>query len=271
MAIEHSTISAPAFSAYTGKKQNIRYLYPRLYHIWKGMRNRCLRPSQPSYKHYGGRGIRICEAWNRFRPFMEWSLAHGYSDDLSIDRIDPNGHYEPENCRWASWIVQSRNKRQHRWLTYQGQTFPVSEWAERLAIRPNILCARLDAGWTIEEAFFTPRILGRKLQRKQRQWTAYGVTQSLPEWAEQYSLRLRTLHSRLKRGWSLERALSIPEEEGKQFMSTSRFITFNGVTRQLSAWADHLGIPRNTLRSRLFILHWSVERALTEPVRPRRK
>lgn len=85
----------------------------RLYRIWKAMKNRCNNPNNPSYKKwYGIKGVKVCEEWNNnYLPFKEWALSHGYDDNLSIDRIDPYGNYEPSNCRWATATEQARNKR----------------------------------------------------------------------------------------------------------------------------------------------------------------
>lgn len=87
----------------------------RLYVIWRSMKGRIKYPSTNSYERYGGRGIRVCEEWeNDFSKFSDWALSHGYSEDLTLDRIDPDGDYEPSNCRWATWSEQARNRSKRR-------------------------------------------------------------------------------------------------------------------------------------------------------------
>lgn len=87
----------------------------RLYKTWRNMRYRCSNPKDRKYKYYGGRGIKVCEEWDSsFKAFESWALVNGYADDLTIDRINVNGDYEPKNCRWISMAEQQQNKRSNR-------------------------------------------------------------------------------------------------------------------------------------------------------------
>lgn len=129
----------------------------RVYRIWKGMKSRCYNAQNIEFNIYGGRGIKICDEWkNNFVNFYNWSMSNGYLDNLTIDRIDVNGNYEPNNCRWISLNAQQRNRRAKRSITYNGITHCIIEWAEIYNINRKTLTTRLNAGWSIENALTTP-------------------------------------------------------------------------------------------------------------------
>lgn len=86
----------------------------RLYRIWRNMKQRCRNPNSTSYKHYGALGVGVCVEWENFGGFQKWAIENGYKDDLTIDRIDPEGNYEPINCRWATYAEQQHNKRKDK-------------------------------------------------------------------------------------------------------------------------------------------------------------
>lgn len=130
----------------------------RLHNIWLGMRRRCYNKNEAAYPRYGGRGITICSEWNDYSCFKEWSLTHGYRDDLSIDRIDVNGNYSPSNCRWATIREQARNKRDNRVVEINGQKKLITEWLKESPVSASAVYDRLRKGWDIETALFTKNI-----------------------------------------------------------------------------------------------------------------
>lgn len=142
----------------------------RLYRAWTNMRNRCNRKADKEYKHYGGRGIKVCEEWkNDFETFKEWALSNGYYDNLTLDRIDTNGNYEPNNCRWITRKAQNNNMTTNVRLTYNGITHNLSEWSEITGISYPTIQGRVRRGWKTEDILFKPtdkRYSHKNTQRK---------------------------------------------------------------------------------------------------------
>lgn len=127
----------------------------RLYRIWRAIKTRCLNPKFWAYSIYGGRGITVCGEWREsFEAFRDWALANGYRDDLSIDRIDPNGNYCPENCRWITAKEQVNNTRKNCLYEFDGKSHTLAEWSELLGINYRTLHSRIHKlGWSIEDSF----------------------------------------------------------------------------------------------------------------------
>ena len=128
----------------------------RLYGIWSNMRKRCLNQNDSAYKNYGGRGISICSEWEDFACFMEWALTHGYNDTLTIDRIDNNKGYAPENCRWVNYKTQANNTRNNVNITIDGVTHTASEWGDITGVPSYEILFRMHHGWSPERAVKTP-------------------------------------------------------------------------------------------------------------------
>lgn len=141
----------------------------RLYRIWKLMRRRCNNINDVSYPLYGGRGISVCEEWSQYEPFKLWALSNGYSEELSIDRIDPNGNYEPSNCRWATAKEQANNKRNNHKLCFNGETHTISEWSEITGLKRTTIIERINAGWSEKKTLTctvkSSKISGAKTKR----------------------------------------------------------------------------------------------------------
>lgn len=135
-----------------------------LYRRWWGALQRTTNPNQPAFRHYGGRGITVCERWQTFENFAA-DMGPTFQPTLTLERIDVNGNYEPSNCRWATWTEQARNRRNNRFLTFRGHTKTVMEWCELLGLKHTTVTQRLDRrGWPIERALTTganPEALSR--------------------------------------------------------------------------------------------------------------
>lgn len=118
----------------------------RLNRIWNSMKKRCYLKTHKAYKNYGGRGIKVCDEWldkeNGFINFYHWAMSNGYKEDLTIDRIDTNGNYEPNNCRWATREEQQNNKRNNHYLEYGGEIHTLAEWSKKNKINYNTLLSR---------------------------------------------------------------------------------------------------------------------------------
>lgn len=127
--------------------------YTKIYKIWESMKRRCLNPKVERYMSYGGRGIKFCDEWNNFIPFYEWAKSAGYKEGLSIDRIDVDGNYEPNNCRWITMKEQSNNKTTSNFVTYKGEIKTIPNVAEETKIPYFRLYQRIvKLGWNIERA-----------------------------------------------------------------------------------------------------------------------
>ena len=126
------------------------------YSAWQSMRQRCMNPRMIQYRDYGGRGIEVCARWlESFENFIE-DMGRKPTPRHSMDRIDPDGPYSPENCRWATPVVQARNQRLNRLVTFQGKTMSVAAWARRVRLPTRLLCKRLADGWSPGKAITTP-------------------------------------------------------------------------------------------------------------------
>ena len=190
-------------SARPGKKT-------RTYNIWIALRQRCNDPNSINYPNYGGRGISVCPEWDSFEQFLQ-DMGKVPSKHHSIGRIDVNLGYSPSNCRWETQTQQARNTRRNHLITYNGQTKCMAEWAEHIGISYHTFRTRINLGWPIERVMTQqPRKSPGKRTLPKRLVTFRGKTQSISEWANEYGMGHMTLHSRLKKGWPIERALTTP-------------------------------------------------------------
>lgn len=142
------------------KKTKHKMSNTRLYNIWCGIKTRCYNKNRSTYKYYGERGITVCDEWlHDFMTFYNWSLSNGYKDNLTIDRIDINGDYEPNNCRWVDYTTQNNNTRKNVYLTYNGKTQTISQWGTELNVDPKLINIRHSRGWSDAEC-----LLGKEVK-----------------------------------------------------------------------------------------------------------
>lgn len=173
--------------------------HKRLWRIWNGIKRRCLRPNEPRYKDYGGRGITLDPGWLNFDNFAEWALSHGYTDELTIERIDVDGNYCPENCKWITRLEQCKNKRNTLWVMYHGEKVRLQDLAETAVVSYDTVHDRIyKRGWDIERALITPSDRERV---------------SLMQKCREVGMNYGTVNTRINRfGWSEEEALRVPSE-----------------------------------------------------------
>ena len=151
--------------AYRSKKAKNN---PRLYGVYRDMKDRCYNKNCEQYKNYGGRGIKICSEWGKFDAFCDWALANGYNPNAkygqcTIDRIDTNGDYSPVNCRWVNLEQQANNRRVNSLITYANKTMTATQWERERGLWNGAIAYRLSRGWTVDEAIFS---LPRKSRKK---------------------------------------------------------------------------------------------------------
>lgn len=137
----------------------------RLYSVWKWMRMRCERPGTNSYDRYGGRGIKVCDRWLEFENFYE-DMGDTYQEGLQLDRIDFDGNYCPENCKWSTTKEQANNRVTNVFVEYKGEKYTVTQLAEKIGMNQQTLRDRIHAGWGVDKAVETPV---RKRQMKTKE------------------------------------------------------------------------------------------------------
>lgn len=180
----------------------------RLNSIWHNMKTRCTNPNYDKYQYYGGRGIKVCDEWmNSYTEFAKWAMLNGYNDNLTLERIDINGDYTPDNCRWATWKEQANNRTTNTFLTHNGKTQTVQQWSEETGLTHSCIEQRIKAGWPTERILTEPTN-----QTHIEHWITFnGKTQRLYEWANELGIKYKVLHNRINlRHWPVERALTEP-------------------------------------------------------------
>lgn len=132
--------------------------YDRLHSVWANMKNRCYNPNYSEYESYGGRGITVCDEWQNYPSFAEWATNAGYNKYLkrgecTLDRIDVNGNYCPQNCRFVNMYIQANNKMNNVYITHNGESHTIADWSKKLGVKYNSLYYRIKTkGLSLENA-----------------------------------------------------------------------------------------------------------------------
>ena len=187
-------------------------MHSRLSIIYANMKQRCYNKNCTRYKDYGARGITVCEEWNDrnwsgtkhlskgYVAFRDWALSHGYSEELTLDRIDNNKGYGPDNCRWITKQEQNNNKRTNKYITLNGKTQTLTKWVKELKISKHTIYDRIKNGETIEQAF-------QKKNNSERLIEYKGKVQSMKQWCKELDLPYNRIKTRISTyHWTVERA-----------------------------------------------------------------
>lgn len=150
------------------RKDNAKILFTkhnncnsRLYVVWRDMKRRCTNPHAKDFINYGANGIKVCKDWNSFQNFYKWAMENGYDENAkkgkcTLDRINNNGNYEPNNCRWVTVKEQANNRKTNHFITINNETHTIAEWAEIYNIKSYIISNRIRRNWNEIEAVITP-------------------------------------------------------------------------------------------------------------------
>lgn len=169
----------------------------RLYSTWKSMRTRCNNPNVWCYHVYGGRGIKICERWNNFLLFLD-DMESSFQEGLTLDRIDTNGDYSPENCRWATNEEQSNNKQNSLRLLFEGEYYTEAQLSRKTGVSRTTIQRRRRIGYSVEEMVYGREGVGVfKLEYN-------GQIYSGKELADLVGVEANTLRYRVRQGWSMD-------------------------------------------------------------------
>ena len=208
----------------------------RLRSIYNGMRLRCYNEDNVNYKYYGGKGVTICDEWLlSFENFFDWAINNGYNENLTIDRINSEKEYSPDNCKWSTKKEQAYNRSMSVKLTLNGRTMYMTEWAEELGIDKKTLSWRYRNGWSDEE------ILSNK---KDIILEYNGECKNLLEWSKQTGIKKSTLWDRYNKGWKVKDILTRKPKDREIK------ITYNNERKTISEWAKILNVPKSRLNNR---------------------
>lgn len=228
----------------------------RLYRIWYCIKKRCCDEKNINYQYYGNRGITLCKEWLNFESFYQWAINNGYRNDLTIDRIDVNGNYEPSNCRWLDFLQQQYNKRKTIYYVYKGERKNLLELSKELDINKDCLKRRIQRGWDEKD-------LNKKSNKKNKELFEYkGQKIPLSEISKKENIPYKILYNRVKQlGWSLEKSL---KEKKCCFSTKINLLDYNGEKMTITQIAKLNNLNRTTLQYRLKKTNNDLEKSLSK-------
>jgi len=197
------------YSKYRHKISENRKLYSK----YNAMKARCYRKTSPKYANYGARGITVCDEWididTGFDAFADWSLSHGYQDDLTLERIDVNKGYSPENCKWIDRLEQAYNKTNTLWVDYHGEHIQLSLLCKRLGVNYQSVHFRLNhMGMSVQDAVEIP---------KHENVTEFAMK------CHEHNIPIKVVKDRIRKlGWDEERALTTPPRKMRKRTTQDR-------------------------------------------------
>lgn len=223
----------------------------RLYNIWSGIKRRCYDEKCDSFKYYGGRGVKVCAEWiegNSYHNFKDWALQNGYKDNLTIDRIDVNGDYEPSNCRWISLKEQANNRRNTIIIENKdGVKKSLAQWCEVFNISHGTALDRYNKGYSFDKIFQKHSMLSSL-------YLVDGEYKTIAELSRIYNVNHNTLRDRVKKyNMSIEEALTKPnkKQSKKKISKNNNKYLYKGQKRSASYIASDLNLNVRKLRKLL--------------------
>jgi len=225
----------------------------KLYQIWRLIRVSCNCPTHRFYKDFGGKGIKVCSEWNDYETFKTWALENNYEDGLLLDRIDLNYNFEPENCFWTTLKEKNKRKKNNVFITYNGETHCLSEWANILNINIDTLRSRIFLhNMPLEKALTNEQIDCGKY------YTYDGKTLNIKQWAEETGIPVNRLIYRLSHGYTIEEAIKYTKTSfGNQL------VFYQDKTQTVKEWANEFGISLYTMKNKLKDMVCTVDEAFS--------
>lgn len=233
----------------------------RLFSIWTGMKSRCYNKNTINYCNYGEKGISICEEWrNSFEEFCIWALSNGYDETLSIDRIDPNGNYEPNNCRWATNKEQANNRTSNRYITIDRTTKTLQQWVDETGVSRDVIEYRSSIGLKDKALIMTEDEFKNSGLSNQGKNDGHlieynGEIHNIKEWAKIFNMKESLLSKRITQdGSPFEKAILSNDEYlkyRKEFNKHLKMYEIEGEKHTLKEWSEISEINYSTLKKRM--------------------